>query len=194
VTDFADWKQQARGERVPVEVCMDREVLGEYERAIEDFGSARADAKGMLDLPAAVTEAAERLRDLDDKVQQATRTFWMVKIPRGDWMDLEEAHPATDAQKEDNPKQRLDPETFEPAIVAACCDEPTLTVDDAIWLRDFLPGDEWYRLIDAVGVANQRGSQVPKGASVIVGRLATELKSITPANEASLSPSSEDES
>lgn len=192
---FAQWRQDATAVREPADVCFDREALQQLHEALETFGSLRQSAVGLLDEPEAVAEQAERVKELDAQVQAETRRLWFTKIPRGQWREIEDAHPATDAQKEQDSTQTLDPDGFEPAIVSACCIDPGLTPDDATWLRDFLPEAEWRdTVLEAVFRANHRGSSVPKGVSGIADRLLSELKSITPPSEGSPSPSSEDES
>ncbi len=191
---FAQWRQTATPVREPADVCFDREALQQLHEALEAFGSLKQSAAGMLDTPEKLQAQAERVKELDATVQAATRRLWFTKIPSGEWRAIEEQHPATDAQRELDPKQTIDPDTFEPAIVSACCADPGLTVDEATWLRDFLPIDEWEQtVLAAVHKANKAGSSVPKGVSGIADRLISELRSTTPPSEGSRSPSSEGE-
>lgn len=191
---FADWQSGATPERHTVEVCFDRQAVNDLEEALRQFGAVRQAAAGLLDTPASVNELVDRIQVLEELVAESSKTMVFGKIPQHRWSDLEAACPATDEQKERDPNVTLNDLEFEPAIVAECCIEPGLEIEQAVWLRDFLPRDRWEDVLAAVWRANRKGSLVPKVASGIAGSLRSALKSITPPDEESPSPSSEDES
>ena len=193
MTDFDRWRTAATRPRATGHLCLDGEAQAQLLETLVELGDEREMAKGLLDGSDHVERLAERVKELDALVVESTRTFVFERIPRGAWRELEDAHPASDAQKAKNPKQTIDPESYEPALAAACCVDPGLSVEDAEWLRDFVTEDDWVgQVLGPVMRANKGGAKAPKGVSAIADRLITELRSTTRAPEVSPSPSSED--
>lgn len=194
MTQFDEWRREATRPRSEGRVCLDGEAQLELARALADLASAHEMAKGLLDGPENAQLLAEKVKEADAKVQAATRTMVFERIPRREWIELEEAHPATEAQRKADERQTVDPTTHQPALAAACCVEPGMTLDDAEWLYDLLPDDEWNtQVLAPILRANKQGEQAPKDVSAIADRLISGLKSITARREESPSPSSEDE-
>lgn len=191
MAEFAEWQDAATPDRQQGRVCFDREAKAELLAVIARISDVAK--PGMLDQPDEVEALAQQARDLDSTVEAATKTLTFARIPRRRWRELEQDHPATDEQKAINPRQTINPHTFEPAAAAICCVDPELTSEQAEWLYDFLPDDEWSaQVFGPIWVANKSGVEVPKGVSSIAGRLISELRSITAASEESPSLSSED--
>lgn len=189
---FDTWKADATEERIPVEICLDRALLGELSVLIDELADAKAVTVGMLEGPDGVLELEQRIVELNERRKAATKTLWFRSLPGHEWEALAAAHPPTAEQKELDARVDVNLETFQPAVVAACCVDPGLTVEQAVWLRDFLPRDEWMRVWGAARRANVEGSSIPKSVSSIVDRLGSELSSIGAAELESLSQSSED--
>ena len=191
MSDFAAWQTKSTPDRQQGRVCFDREAKADLLAVIARISDVAK--PGMLDQPDEVETLAQQARDLDGVVEASTKTLTFARIPRRAWRELEQAHPATDEQKAINPRQTINPHTFEPAAAAICCVDPELTPEQAEWLYDFLPDDEWSaQVFGPIWVANKSGVEVPKGVSSIAGRLISELKSITAPSEESPLLSSED--
>lgn len=209
--EFSQWRAEATSERVPVEVVLDRGLLAELMAAVEKLSSERTAHAGMMHDPDEVKALAERVVELERSVREKTRTLWISRIPGPQWNDLLERHKASDEVKakqreqlaearEVDPKAQLDVsvdwDAFAPEAVAACCVEPELSVEDALWLRDGddkwpgLPDEQWQRLWMTCASAQTRGTTVPKHLSGIVATLASELNSTMPPAEESPSASS----
>lgn len=190
---FADWQEAATPERQEGRVCFDREARTALLSCIKRLGEVTKNRQ-LLDNDDELDELESRIAELDAQVEESTKTFTFERIPRRRWRELEEAHPATDAQRKEDPRQTLDPDTFGPAVAAACCVDPGMTLEEAQWLQDFLPDGEWEReVLGPVMAANQTGAEVPKGAAGIAGKLITELRSISRQSAESPSRSSGDE-
>lgn len=192
MVDFSEWQAEAAPEEVPVSVCFDRRLYREFTEASERLQAVKVD--GMLDQPDDVQDLARKVVDLHERVKadMARHTFVFTTVPYSQWQKAVEAHPPTEQQKAENKYLDFNPDTFPVDAVALSCQEPTLSSADVEWLRENLPRQEFDRLFEAAWRANVGGSSIPKSVSGIVGRLASELKSITPPSEASPSPSSED--
>jgi hypothetical protein len=192
LSTFAKWKETATPDEVAVSVCLNRRLFREFQEASAELERARE--SGMLEQPEGVQTLAERVVALKEQVDadQAEHTFVFATMPYGQWRELAEAHPPTDEQKADNRYLDFNPDTFPAAAVAASSISPELDEADGEWLRENLPRAEFDRLFQAAMQANVGGSSIPLSVSGIVGRLSSELKSITAANGASPSPSSVD--
>lgn len=65
-------------------------------------------------------------------------TFELRALSFRQWADLLAAHPPTAAQQKDLPNADHNPDTFPPAVLAATCVEPVMTVEQAAELLDGL--------------------------------------------------------
>lgn len=184
------WLSQARSEVVEVPVCFRRDLLAEFDRLVSQHEAASV--PGMMHQDADVDALAARLVEVHEQIKQdrAEHTFKISKVPYEQWRTILEAHPPTDEQRERTPWIDHDPEAAAPALIAAACIEPSMTVEDAVHLRGFLPEGEWTNLYSAAMTANRTGVLVPKSVSSTVDQLAFELKSTLRAPTDSRSPSS----
>lgn len=206
MADFAEFRAEATTERVPVDVCFDRDLLAQYHTAVEELADAKRTEPKMLNDPEQVRELAQRVVDLNTQLREKTRRLWFAKISRTRWRELKDAHPAS-KEKQDKLRAQLkelrevdskaytdvtvDWDAFSVAATAEAAVDPTMSLDDAIWLHEFLPDGEWTRVWEAVLQVNEQGTQIPKSWSGIVDRLASELNSTMPPPAGSPSPSSE---
>jgi hypothetical protein len=72
-------------------------------------------------------------------------------------------YPPTAKQKKDDPNTPYNPETFPPALIAACAAEPTMTVEQAeeIWKSEHWSRGELTTLFFGCMEVNARGLDVP---------------------------------
>jgi hypothetical protein len=182
MVDFASWKEQAAPDEVRVPVCFNRTLLREYHQAKDELERI----KGSGD-EEALREVLDKITEMGRLVEEDERehTFTFVTVDWNVWAEAAEGHEPTKQQREADKYAEFDPETFPPVAIAVACKDPELTVEDAEWLRQKLPRNEFWRLFNAAMQANVGGSSIPLSERVIVDQLATELKSITRPNEAS---------
>ena len=183
--DFATWKADATRERTSVDICLDRALLAQLNKAMEDLEGARSSPSGMMDSDDDIQAKMQTVVDLHEKVTEKTRTFVFEALLSHEWSELAAKYPPTKEQKKVNAQIDVDMERFPVAAAAACCVDPGLTEDDARWLADFLPTSEWMRIWKACLQVNVEGSSIPKSVSNIVGQLSSNLKSITSAQRES---------
>lgn len=156
---FESWQQDATPHTVSEEVCFDRALVGELERAEAELARHR----GMLEPP---PELAARVEELAAAVTEKTRTLVFTSIGRTAWRELLSGHPPTDEQREQLGRG-LDhnPESFPFAAIAAACSEPGLTPEQAKWLSDNLPISVFERIWGACLTANVGGGDEKKALS-----------------------------
>lgn len=144
--------------------------------------------------PAAVQELAKQVTAVEDEIRAAEIEFRFRGIPYRDWMTLIAAHPPTAAQQKVSRNADHNPDTFEPAAIAASCVDPEMTPEDAAQIRELLPFDS-YTLLWTTCLTVNRGDGGPKVsplASLILRRngASSPPATTTPSQD----PSSSDES
>lgn len=135
---WAERKRAHRNTRRSTSIVMDSESADEAERLAGQLDQVPEAERLIL---------AARIQDLEQQAAESTETFVFESIGRG-WHELLLAdHPATAEQQAEMPegrRLRWNPETFEPALLAACCVEPVELHSDI---------DQDGRLVDQGAVA-----------------------------------------
>lgn len=188
---FEELQAKTKPRREEVHVLLDASLLSEHA-ALERRLEAQALEDAGLAGPPKSAEIAAELAELEAKIEAASDVFVLEGIGTTAVYDLMSKHPPSDEQR----KQRFseDWRTFRPALLAASCVDPTLTVDQAKWLMDNLPTSQWERLWLAVNVVNGGGSDNPKSQLGSIVRRLSEQSSGTPDNTGSLAAPSSDAS
>lgn len=75
-------------------------------------------------------DTAERLAELETRMDNAAIEFRFRSIGHRAWADLLRAHPPTKPQLEQDRTLDHNPETFPYAAMAASCIDPVMTIDD----------------------------------------------------------------
>ena len=120
-----------------IEVILSDEEMDAYDRA-------RLNLERLLlstDPDEAELEAARaRVEEAKAALDEVTVVMTFRSVGRKAYDDLVMAHPPTDEQKEMD--YSYNPETFTPAIIAASCVEPDLTLEEATAIFDEWNGSE----------------------------------------------------
>lgn len=117
-------------------------------------------------------ELAGRIVTMTQELQSKERSFRIAAIGDLAWSELVAAHPPTDDDAGFGYNQR----TFPQAVVAACCVDPKLTLEQATKLRSSLATSQWRRLWVACQLVNVLGDGLGKSASGLATTLASETK------------------
>lgn len=172
-------KQPARR---TVPILLDPEV----EQELIDATSAHARAQDRADrqptnsaAAADLTMAAVRLDRARARAREVTATFVFQAIGREAFETLRAEHAPTKAQRDEYRKQALaagipphqagelahNPDTFPPALIAASCIDPVMTVDKAVelWNSDRFSTADLADLFSAAQLVNQVSRRVDLG-------------------------------
>lgn len=207
--DLDQWLDEATPDEVTVRVPLNRRLVAEYRRISDELLETRAETSGQSTLDGGddrMVELSEQLVAVQAEVDASARPFTFRCIEREQRRQLAADHPASDVQRKEQeaanrdlrPEDRVqvsamvDPETYLPALMAASCSQPGMSVEQAVKLREFLPDEAWNELAGAVHQVNIEGTSIPKYERSIAAMLRSALNSTTPQTEASLSLSSED--
>lgn len=199
-----EWRAQGSPQEIEVGICLNRELLTEFDRLMrahdaemerrkqrrkllgEAGGMMKGEDKADDDIARRLAECYEAI-----KADEEEHVFRFRKMDYHVYRKMMEEHPATDEQKRLNPYARYDDDVVEPMLVACSCVDPKMEPADAEALRNDLPIEPWDRLVKGAAQANG-GPDLPKEVRSIVDRLSSELRSTSPAEPASPSRSSAD--
>lgn len=105
-------------------------------------------------------ELLDRIAELEAEIEESVLVFRVQALSQRAWADLLAGHPPTDDDRKKG--LRYHPGTFDPAALAQCAVEPSVTIAQAGRLRDTLPPSEWARLMVAVLTVNNEATSPPK--------------------------------
>lgn len=119
----ADVLAKAKAKTERVRLLLDGDLLDQHEQLSAEF---EADGENV--------ELAERIVALEAEIRDAEVEFVFKGMGRGRWRALIAEHPPTDDQKAQGAEFNVD--TFPFVAMAACLDEPRMTVDELKELND----------------------------------------------------------
>lgn len=136
------------------------------------------------------SELMERLKAIEDEIEQSVRVFTLEARTTREWSDLLAAHPPTKDQAKDG--HIANPDTFGPAALAACAVDPVVTVEQAVRMRETLPPSEWEALTGALSALHRERVTSPKSLLLSVVRRMSDASSTMPLSAGSLAASFSD--
>jgi len=146
-------------EEVPI--CGRPDLIAEHAKVESEVAEHRGPGGSMAGAPA---DLLDRLAALEAEIDDTVLVFKLRGLSYGEWTTKQGEHPPKDES------MRYDPDTFEPAVIAACAVDPALTVDQATRLRDTLPPSEWQALTAAMYRLHGARSTAPKSLLLSVLR------------------------
>jgi hypothetical protein len=110
---------------------------------------------------AKATAVAEAIEDVEARMVEHTIPFRLRALGPKDWSDLIAAHPPRPDTDEQTFGERVfNTETYPPALIAACCFDPAMTVDQVRELFEVLNEGQRNALFNGAWRANM-GIDVP---------------------------------
>lgn len=152
---YSDVKGKFKAREKSVQLVTDGELLAELEAAQAELAAAARAVRSSLDDGIPTHVLAERVRELEQQVAESVVTFRFRGLGRNAYRRLQAEHKPT----EDD--ELFNPETFTPALLAACSLDPVLTVDDVLDLFDALTEGQADQLTRAAYLACTSVDDVP---------------------------------
>lgn len=188
---IADLIATARPRTAEVQVCARGDLVDRHALLSAQLND-KAQGEDTLAGNPAVQELSQEILDVQAEMEASTVTFVMQSVSRLTWANLLAKHPPRDEDRAlKNDHNSL---TFPVAAVAACAKSPKLSVDEATRLANAIPTGEWAKLWMAALGLNIIENPHPKLAAATELARPSAGSSTTPANAASLAPSSSDDS
>ena len=117
-----------------VRILHDKDLDDELAAANAEFERAAADHGDEITKPEHVVALAKKVEKVAAKVEAAKVQYRFRALNGQAYYDLQSKHPPTKEQREANPLAQTNPDTFRPALIAASCVDPEMTVDEAAQL------------------------------------------------------------
>ena len=157
MTNIEDVLALARPVERVVRVCLRGDLLAEWDRLESRLQAARASGvRGSLAAPAPGVDIAQRMEDLGEQIAAAQQEFRVRGLSSKGMSDLIAAHPPVHGEK-----SAWDPDTFVPALLAACVVDPVMTVEQAMALLAVLNRDQTNALFGAAWDASTGAVDIP---------------------------------
>lgn len=166
-----------------VRVPVDGELIARVAELEQEIAQAARDDQREMREPLEPKLKRELLA-LTDKVEKAAVPFTFQALGRRAYIELMAQHRGED------PEKRWDEDTFAPALIAACCVDPPMTLEQAIELWDTWEAPVAYVLFEAAFSVNERPQKVPFGSSGTATTPSSESSSTTSSPAVSPTPTS----
>ena len=154
--DISELLAAASAREVTVQVCLAGDAAGELEALQQELGDLGEWQPTSLGEANPAYELQTRLEAARRRVRESSVEFRFRALGHRAYSNLLAAHPAPDGSKEP-----YDAATFLPAVLAACCVEPSLTPAQVDRLLDVV-NDGTARTLFATALAvNEEPSPIP---------------------------------
>lgn len=154
---IADVIASARLRETEVQLCLDGQLTAEADRLQAQLDAMRprlVDTSSLADVDPRVAVEAE-LAEVQALMRDNLTTFRFRALGRKAWSDLKAKHPPR------NDSELWNPDTFAPALIAACAIEPEMTLEDAEALFEVINTSQVADLWAAAYGANTGETKIP---------------------------------
>jgi len=164
MTDFEDILARAKARETSVDICLAGDLLAEHERLSDELDRAVREHESRASRSLGDTNPtvglAEQVRALEEQITEATVSFRFRAVPRSKYRELEAQHPGRPDKAE-----AWNPETFAPALIAACSLDPRMSEADVSRLMDTLNAGQAEQLFNAAWTCCNEAPRVPFNAA-----------------------------
>lgn len=154
--DISTLLEQASPREYTVRVCLAGDAAGELQALEQEMGDLGEWHPTSLAEANPAHALQERIDDARRRVLEASVEFRFKALGHRAYSNLLAAHPAPEGSKEP-----YDAGTFLPALLAACCVEPTLTPAQANQLLDVVNDGTARTLFQTALSVNEEPSPIP---------------------------------
>lgn len=158
--DIEDIIGEAAPPQASVTICVRGDLVATWERLHAEFKVA-SDVAPSLAEPSPRSKIGAQLRELDEQMQAAQRTFVFQALPAPEYSALMAKYPPKGART-----GGYDPETFRGPLVAASSLDPAMSEEQVGRLFAKLSRGQIEALGDAAYEANQGGLDIPFDGAV----------------------------
>lgn len=154
----------ARRRESTYRLCLRGDLLAEHERLERDLEAATQGGATAATLSTVAVDLAARIRAVEADIAENTATLTFRALPRREWDQLLDSHPARDGKQE-----AFDVSTLPVALVAASLADPTMTVGEVEELFDVVNEGQRDGIFAAAWAVNTEATAIPfsERASVV---------------------------
>jgi hypothetical protein len=188
MTDITQVLAGIKPRETRVRICLRGDLLALHEQLTAEFAAAREGDQSENRHPLA-PQVAARISDVEEEMRASEVEFHLIGLGRRAWSDLLRSYPPrnasddedlTDAQLKADEQVGYDADRFPLAAVAASCQDPQMSVEQAESLAERLNDGQWRQLWRAAVDVNMVGIDVPKFGAAYAALSSTAPKSGTP--------------
>jgi hypothetical protein len=146
-----------RPRELVVSLCLAGDLVAEHAQLDAELSALKSWAPTGLGDTDPRKQIADRIAQLEDQMKAAEVEFRFRAVSRLAWSDLLAAHPP----RKDRKEQVFNADGFEPALLAACCVDPVMTVDQAAELLGMVSDGQAATLFTGGWTVNEEQTPVP---------------------------------
>jgi hypothetical protein len=150
----------ARRPETTVPLCMRGDLQAAWEQLDRDFDTADKEITEEVTNGGSSVRAvkiAQQMAEIEQEMRTSTVIFTLRGLSRTRWKELVEAHPPVEGEDEGE----VNEESFVTAMIAECCVEPMMTIEQAGRLRDEVTDGQWQELATASWQLNKSMIGIP---------------------------------
>jgi hypothetical protein len=150
----------ARRPETTVPLCMRGDLQAVWEQLDRDFDTADkaiTDEVTQGGSPVLAVKIAKQMAELEREMRDSTVVFTLRGLSRTHWKAMAATHPPVEGVDEGE----VNEEGFVTEMIAECCVEPAMTVEQAGRLRDQVTDGQWQELATASWQLNKSMIGVP---------------------------------
>lgn len=186
MANFDDILASAKLPEESVPICLRGDLQRRHEDLERDLEEAQeADKQGSsLADGGQARKVAEEIQRVEAEMREHTHPFAFRALPSREYRDLVEQHPMRENHQLDA-LYGVNMLTFPAAVIARCCIDPVMTVDQVERLLEVLTDGQQMDLFIGAGRVNRERIDVPKSVAASAILAASAPKSKPPAPGAS---------
>lgn len=169
-------KATVKRRRVTVRVLLDNALLEQHAALSAELDRVVVEDSNLNRIPQQFA-LTDQVLAAEQAITDAEVEFTFEGIGNARWLDLVAQHPPTDEDRaEGSPFHGRE---FPAAAVAATCETPELSFEDALWLVDELDQATWTQIWQACLLANLGDTTRPKSLTASVAARLRDASSTT---------------
>jgi hypothetical protein len=150
----------ARRPETTVPLCMRGDLQAIWEQLDRDFDAADKEITDEVTSggsPIQAVKIAKQMAEIEREMRDSTVIFTLRGLSRTRWRELADAHPPIEGVDEGE----VNEESFVTAMIAECCVQPVMNIEQAGRLRDQVTDGQWQELATASWQLNKSMIGVP---------------------------------
>jgi hypothetical protein len=150
----------ARRPESTVQLCLRGDLQAVWENLDREFDQADRELTDDVlagGSPAASAKIAQQMEEVRREMQASMVTFTLRAVGRIEWQGLVSQNPPREGVDDGD----VNEESFVTGMIAACCVEPKMTLEQAAKFRDSVTDGQWQELANCAWALNKNMMTVP---------------------------------
>jgi hypothetical protein len=152
----------ARRPETTVPLCMRGDLQAVWEQLDRDFDTADKEITDEVTeggSPVLAVKIAKQMAEVEREMRDSTVIFILRGLSRSQWQEIVKENPPIEGVDEEGAE--VNEESFVTAMIAQCCADPSMTIEQAKRLHDEVTDGQWQSLATAAWQVNKNTPTVP---------------------------------